>query len=414
MMRVAVVSCVYPPEPVVSSRTSAEIAAALAARGDEVMVMAPFPSRPAGHIHPGFRRRLFSRERGNPGVVRCFALVSRSSRLLSRLGENISFGITSAIALAFTRKPDVVYSNSWPIFATALVRMVAALRGIPVVQSVQDLYPESLILLGRLSPRGLAARALRAIDRRISRGSRFVIVISARFEETYRVSRGIRAERLLVIPNWGDSSVVPEAESSRRFRETLGVGADERLVAFGGNIGVAAGADRIVEAARLLGDGDRVRIVIAGGGSEAERVRRLAAEIADRRVIVHSPWPSEETAALLGAADAFVLPTYGEQSLASVPSKLIAYLQAGKPVLAVALPESDLARAVEGAGAGWVVPPDHPARLAEALREIGRAPAETLRALGDAGARYARENLSRERCLPRVIDALDRAAGRVA
>jgi colanic acid biosynthesis glycosyl transferase WcaI len=410
-MRVAVVSCVYPPEPVVSSRTSAELAEALAARDDEVTVIAPFPSRPGGRLYPGFKRRLFSFERGNPRVVRCFGLLSPSSRLLSRLGENISFGITSALALAFTPRPDVVYSNSWPIFATALVRMVAAMRGISVVLSVQDLYPESLILLGRMSPRSIGARALRAIDRRISRGSRFVIVISSGFEEIYRSSRRIDAERLMVVPNWGDSSIVLDVEASRRFREQLGVRSDERLVAFGGNIGVAAGVDSIVEAARLLSDEDRIRIVIAGAGSETGRVRRLASEIANQRVIVHSPWPPEETAAVLGAADAFVLTTYGEQSLASVPSKLIAYFQAGRPVLAVALPQSDVARTMERAGAGWVVPPGDPTRFAAALREIGRLPAATLRALGEAGERYARKNLSREGCLPRVIDALDRAAG---
>jgi glycosyltransferase involved in cell wall biosynthesis len=409
-MRIIVISCVYPPEPVVSSRTSADIASALAARGDEVTVIAPFPSRPGGVLHPGFRRRFLSRQRGNPRLLRCFATVSRSSSLVSRLAENVSFGITSAVALAFAPRPDVIYSNSWPIFATALVRMVAAARRIPVVISVQDLYPESLILLGRMAPSSLFARVLRAIDGRISRGSRFVIAISNRFADVYRSSRGVDRQRLLVIPNWGEPTGVLDREASMRFRQRLGVAPDERLLVFGGNIGIAAGADRIVEAARLLGDDDRIRIMIAGGGSETERVRRMAAEVPNGRVIVHSPWPKEETSVLLGAADAFLLPTFGDQSMGSVPSKLISYFQSGRPVLAVALADSDLADTMRQAEAGWVVPPNEPGQFAAVLREISRMSAEALDEIGRAGQHYAQKNFSREECLPRVLDALDRAA----
>ena len=411
MMRVAIVSCVYPPEPVVSSRTSAELAAALTARGDEVTVISPLPSRPGGVLYPGYRRRLFGVERNGARIFRCFALLSRSSSLASRLGENVSFGLTSAAALMFVRRPDAIYSNSWPIFATGLVRIIAAVRRIPLVLSVQDLYPESLLLLGALSPRSLTTRLLRAVDCWIARGARFVIVISNSFASAYR-ERGVDADKVLVVPNWGDDSIVLDAEVSRRFRERLGVRSDERLVAFGGNIGLAASADRIVEAARLLNDDDRIRIIIAGAGSEVKRVRRMASEIPNQRVIVYSPWPQDETAALLGAADAFVLPTYGEQSLASVPSKLLNYFQAGRPVLAVALPESDLAETMREAGAGWVVPPGDAEGFAAVLEEIARMPVGRLREMGSAGERYARKNFSAEACLPPVIEALDRAAGR--
>ena len=55
-----------------------------------------------------------------------------------------------------------------------------------------------------------------------------------------------------------------------------------------------------------------------------------------------------------------ILPTRGQQSLASVPSKLIAYMLAARPVIALALPHSDLAQVIEESHCGWVVPPDQP------------------------------------------------------
>jgi len=134
--------------------------------------MAPFPNRPAGKLYAGYRRALFRLEKATEGfrIVRCFSFFSRSSSMLSRFAENVSFGITSSLALLLGRKPSVIYANTWPIFAAAMIGTVARLRRIPLVISVQDIYPESLISQGRRSS-GIAARIVMAIDRRTVRSA---------------------------------------------------------------------------------------------------------------------------------------------------------------------------------------------------------------------------------------------------
>ena len=81
-MRILVVSPVYPPEPVISAQTSAQIAEALADANHTVTVVTSFPSRPAGKLFPGYRRRLVQRERAKPGleIVRCFSTISPELR----------------------------------------------------------------------------------------------------------------------------------------------------------------------------------------------------------------------------------------------------------------------------------------------------------------------------------------------
>ena len=54
------------------------------------------------------------------------------------------------------------------------------------------------------------------------------------------------------------------------------------------------------------------------------------------RIRFYSPWPAAETSPALSAADILILPTQGRQSSASIPSKLIAYMLASRPVLALA------------------------------------------------------------------------------
>ncbi|MEA2336250.1 MAG: hypothetical protein QOE82_257, partial [Thermoanaerobaculia bacterium] len=128
-LRAVVVSCVFPPEPVVSSRTSFDVAQELSRRGHHVTVIAPFPNRPAGKLYAGYRRSLFRRERSVDGfeILRCGSFFSRRSSLLSRLAENVSFGITSAMALAVQQKSSVIYANTWPLFASAMLTAIARL-----------------------------------------------------------------------------------------------------------------------------------------------------------------------------------------------------------------------------------------------------------------------------------------------
>jgi glycosyltransferase involved in cell wall biosynthesis len=412
-MRCAVVSCVFPPEPVVSASTSHDVAQGLLERGHEVTVIAPFPSRPAGRLYEGYRRRLFDRTEADGGapVVRCFSTVSRSSTLASRAAENLSFGLSGALAVLRSPRPDVIYSNTWPVLATGLLVLAARWRRVPVVISVQDVYPEGLVSQGRLSADSTSFRILRRIDRAIAGAARQLIVISQNFYELYDRDRGVDEDRLHLIYNWGEDRPRAAPDRVAEFRRNHGWTADDRVVAYGGNIGVAAGVEDIIEAVSALPAELRPKVLLAGEGSLKAECQRRASAIEGIEVVFHAPYRPEDNPLVLGGADVLVLPTRGEQSMFSIPSKLISYLLSGRPVVAAALPESDLAGVIHGAGCGWVVPPDRPDLLAEKLQEVCRLATDQLSAMGASGREWALVQVTRAACLPRVLDIVESAAG---
>jgi glycosyltransferase involved in cell wall biosynthesis len=76
-----------------------------------------------------------------------------------------------------------------------------------------------------------------------------------------------------------------------------------------------------------------------------------------------------------------------------VPSKLYSILAAGRPVLAVAAPESDAARIVSESGCGIAADPDDPVAVASAIRELRNDPvrlAEMGRRARETANKYAR------------------------
>jgi glycosyltransferase involved in cell wall biosynthesis len=413
-VRVTVVTCVFPPEPVVSARTSHDVASELARRGHDVTVIAPYPSRPAGKLYTGYRRSLIRREQTGSAyqLIRCFSCLSAKSTIFSRFLENISFGLTSAFALLGRKKPNAIYANTWPIFAAGFVVAIARLRSIPVVLSIQDVYPESLISQRRLPEGHWVARCLTWFDRLVASSSSHLIVLSHSFAALYVESRGIPADRTHVVANWIETRGRMSFDGTcKLLKQRLNIPDDGLLAVYGGNVGTAAGVETLVESFRYLADFPGVYLLIAGEGASLDRCRTLAQTAATERIFFLTPWREEEDISMvLAAADLFLLPTRGEQSTVSVPSKLLAYLMAAKPIIAMARSDSELHRLMEQSNAGWTIEPDNPQLLAAKIKEYVRMDLSERRRLGESGRQYLMQHLTREVCLPRVITIMESAA----
>lgn len=411
MSKIAIITAVFPPEPVVSAKTSYSVALGLTQKNHTVRVITNFPNRPAGKLFSGYKRALYSSETTHDGfrLTRCFSSLSKESSMLSRWLENISFGVTSMLALLFSARADVVYSNSWPIFASGFTALACKIRHIPLILSIQDMYPESLLTQGRLTSDHWVYRILFAIDRWIARQANGMIVLSADFARSYAQSRQLDPARLHVIPNWVDQDSITLMEKCV-YRQEVGISADALVLVYGGNIGKAAGVDSLIDAMGQLHPHREVILLIAGSGSQLEVCQKKAAQTPHARILFHSPWNSDDTSKVLAAADILILPTQGTQSLASVPSKLLSYLLAARPVLAVVLPQSDTAQAITDAGCGWVTLPDDIVSLTQKIEEVIQLPPETLACMGIAGREYALNHFTTEKLLPKVIQTMEKAA----
>ena len=408
-MKACIVSCVFPPEPVVSAQTSAQIAEELAGLGHRVTVLAPLPSRPMGQDYSQYRLGLLQGDISLLGyeIVRCFSFFSSVSKLGSRFLENISFGLSTFLALLLSPRFDVVYGNTWPIFAQGLLMLVCRLRRMPLVLSVQDLYPESLIVQKRGIERIPYLYAfLRWLDAQIARNCAGLIVISEQFKETYVRDRRNPEHKITVIPNWiNEFQAVPIAHSDC-IRKKHNIPADAFLVIYGGNIGMAAGLENLIEAFQYLLSQENIYLLVAGAGSSLVNCVDLIQKRGLKRVKIHSPWQDSDTFALLRAADLCVLPTQGAQSLVSVPSKLLSYMLAGRCVLALAAYESETARILLDSQAGWVISTNNATSLADYISEISRLSPEERQKIGEAGRSFVLKHFSTGKNLPKVVELL--------
>src|SRR3989449_923025 len=161
--------------------------------------------------------------------------------------------------------------------------------------------------------------------------------------------------------------------TSTTLREELRLTPKDRLLVSVGNLYPVKGHTHLVDAMRLLiARHPTVHLAISGRGELAEALTAQARDngIADR---VHLLGLRSDVAAILAAADVFVLPSLSE----GLPLALLEAMVAARPIVATAVGE--IPTALDGGRAGVLVPARDAGALASALASVLCDPAQAPR-----------------------------------
>jgi glycosyltransferase involved in cell wall biosynthesis len=133
-----------------------------------------------------------------------------------------------------------------------------------------------------------------------------------------------------------------------------------------------------------------IHLILSGWGVGWKQLCDLQA--ADRldNVTLMDPVPETELVEFLSSADVWVIPYRRNIAGVSVPSRLYNVLAVGRAVIVAAEPGSEAARVIDEENIGWVVPPEDPQPLADAIRRAASDRAATA-AKGRCAAEAARK-----------------------
>lgn len=273
-------------------------------------------------------------------------------------------------------RPDVVLGSSPQPFAALAARRLARRHRARFVYEVRDLWPDTLVELGRLPRWHPIVLAFGWIERACARSADTVITLLPG-SEPHLVARGARRDRLVQIPNGVDLAL---AGPVRPLPEREGC-----TFLYAGAMGVANALDQVVHAAARLQHAEpRARVVLLGDGPELPALRALAERLGVRNLEFRPPVPKAQVHAALAEADAFLMILRDSPVFrwGISPNKLYDYLAAGRPVVfAVNTPVDP----VTAAGAGLRADPADPDDLARAMGEIARLPREARMEMGRRG-----------------------------
>ncbi len=383
-MRILVLNQYFHPDLAATGQLLTELCEDLSEHHD-VRVVAGRPSYDPLEAQPA--RGLVSEDRhGEIRVYRTWSTSFPRRWMAGRLANYATY-LASCMAGALRGgRPDVILTMTDPPMVAATALLAARMRGASFVYVHQDVFPEVALVLGRLRE-GPLADGLRRVNRLLRRRAARVVAIG-RDMEARLLEQGVPLDKVEVIPNWADGSLIRPVEGPSPLRAEWGW-RDRFVVMHSGNVGLSQGLETLVAAADLLRSHPDILIAIVGEGASKADLRRDAARRRLENVVFLPYQPKKALPESLAAADVHLLSLKRGLAGYIVPSKTYGIMAAGKPFIAAVEEGSEPALIVEEHGCGIRIEPGDPHALAGAIL---RARDEPLEEMGRRG-RQAFEKL---------------------
>ncbi len=380
-MRILLLNLYFPPDTSATAKMAQTVVDELS-KQHEVTVVCGRPS-----YDPTERRawRPWQTEtNGRTRILRVGSTAYPRFNMKKRVFNYLSYVVLAVIRGLFVRC-DVVLAMTDPPFEGIVGAFAAMLKRKPFLYNIRDMYPD-MAVGGSIVEPGLLARIWEKLHRWALRRAACVIVLGEDMKQRI-VAKGIDVAKLEIvrdgaeIPAEGAFSPVLDEEVIRKIR------AEFRFVLLhAGNLGFYGAWSTLLRGAKELA-GEGVGFVFVGEGAQLEAVKAEASGVSNVRFLPF--FPGSKIPSVLAAADAHLITIKRGLEGVVVPSKMYGILAAGKPIVAVAPAETDVASLGSKQDFGIATDPDQPGDLVVAIRALVAAP-ERVRKMGVAAREAAR------------------------
>lgn len=374
MSRLIFVNRFFHPDHSATSQILGDLAFHLAEAGFDVRVLT------SQQIYDDPARVLPAREsvRGVQ-VHRVWATHFGRGRLVPRAVDYLTFYLSATAKLATQADRDaVIIAETDPPLLSVPCALVARLKRSVLVNWTQDLFPE--IAEGLHVPGiALAAPALRWLRNLSLKRARTNVVLGEGMAARLR-DEGVPPDKIEVIHNWSPVEMAPPSAppTANPLRAEWNL-SHKFVIGYSGNFGRAHDFVTILEAAALLRHLPDVHFLFVGAGAQRAWVETRVADLGLTNVSFQPYQPLDRLALSLSVPDVHLVSLKPELEGLLVPSKFYSALAAGRPVLFVGDPKSEIARRIDEADCGRAFAPGAHADLAATIRQLARHPTQSVK-----------------------------------
>lgn len=405
-MRILIVTQYFWPESFIVNQLSST----LVLQGHEVTVLTGKPNYPQGKIYQGYEIKGVQKEKWNDVDVFRVPLRPRNSNSARDLLLNYLSFVWSGVL----RFPELVKGKEFefifvftpsPITSVIPAIFLKYLKRTHLAVWVQDLWPQSLSATGYISNK-LVLKIVSYLVRGIYACSDTLLVQSKAFIEP--VSRLSNYQKIKYFPNFIHDM---KAESSETEQDSLPENIKIMLqtnfcLVFAGNIGTAQSMETLISTAQQLSGFPDIKIIIVGNGSMLEWTQQQVELLQLENVVFTGSFPIDTMPSIFSRAKALLVSLKAEEIFSyTIPSKIQAYLSAGRPIIASI--DGEAARIINHADAGLTCRAEDASGLAEKIIQFFNMSPSQHETLGNNGRKYFLENFEINQQCKRLIEIIE-------
>jgi glycosyltransferase involved in cell wall biosynthesis len=337
-------------------------------------------------------------------VVICNAYYSNKMSFLARKLSFVAFAFLASIACLLERGVQLVFATSTPLTVGIPGRLAAAIKRVPYIFEVRDLWPEDILAAGRIKP-GLQYKLWEWLELFCYRKAKKILLVSKGFHDRL-LERGFEPERLQTILLGADGTLFKDVQPDHEYINQNGL-AGKVVAVYTGAHGDANGLPQLLDTAERLRDRQDIAIVMIGEGKMREGLKAAAAERGLTNVHLLQSVPKLKLPGILTACHiGLMILKQITRPRWVTPNKIFDYMFAGLPSI-VNFPGTT-AELVEADGTGLASTPGSADDLAAKIRYWADHPDERA-AVGRRAREVAWQKYDRKMIAQQIADVFEKA-----
>ncbi len=281
-------------------------------------------------------------------------------------------------------KFDLVLYSTPPITFFKAVEYVKKRDNAKTYLLLKDIFPQNAVDLGMMKKsgiKGLIYKYFRRKEKKLYAISDKIGCMSpANVEYTFRMNPEIPSDKVEVCPNsveYRDMSITDDERNA--LRKKYDIPLDKKVFVYGGNLGKPQGIPFIIECLKAEADNKDVFFLIVGSGTEFPKLEEFVSTEKPNNVKLMKQLPKEDYDKMVAACDVGMIFLDHRFTIPNFPSRLLAYMQAGIPVLACTDTNTDIGKVITDAGFGWWCESNDVAAFSSAVAEALAADADAMK-----------------------------------
>lgn len=253
---------------------------------------------------------------------------------------------------------DLILYTTPPITFAKAVKYLKMRDNSTTYLMLKDIFPQNAVDIGIMQTNGMKGKLyhyFRKKEKLLYELSDYIGCMSpANARYLLEHNPEIPHDTVEVCPNITiieDKSV--DQDTKRRIREKYEIPNDKRVFVYGGNLGKPQGIPFLIKCLKQSKEIKDAYFLIIGQGTEYHTIETFLTQDNPANIRLMKSLPKNDYETLVAACDIGMIFLDHRFTIPNFPSRLLSYMKAKVPVLAVTDPNTDIGEVIVEGGFGW-------------------------------------------------------------